>query len=107
MILSESIILAVFVFSMCGVLIILARKIPALNTLPKNGTIGIKKHHVIENVENKLKAFGLAFEKQIYLHKVLSFIKVTTLKIETKVDHLLHNLRKKAQEVEKKSRKKK
>lgn len=97
----ESIILAIFVVSLGGVLLILSRKLPVLNALPQNGTTGIKKHQIILEAENKIKDFITFFEKQIFLHKLLSWIKVMTLKIETKVDHLLHNIRKKAQEVDK------
>ena len=103
----ELIILAVFVASLAGVLYILFRKLPALMTLPQNGSTGIKKHDVILNIENRIKSFFLAVEKQVYLHKILSWTKCLTLKIETKVDHLLHNIRKKAQEVDKNLKEKK
>ena len=97
----ESIILAIFVCSFGGVLFILARKIPVLITLPQNGTTGIKKHHYILEAETKIKNVFSFFEKQIYLHKLLSWVKVMTLKIETRVDHSLHNIRKKAQKTKK------
>jgi len=77
---------------------ILARKIPVLNNLPQNGTTGIRKHYYIVNIEHKIKDFFIFFEKQIFLHKFLSFVKVMTLKIETKVDKSLHKIRKKAQQ---------
>jgi len=89
----ETIILAIFVCSFGGVLFVLARKIPVLSNLPQNGTTGIKKHHYILETEQKIKAFFNFFEKQIYLHKLLSWVKVMTLKIETKVDKLLHKIR--------------
>ncbi len=79
---------------------ILARKIPVLVTLPQNGKTGIRKHHYIVETEQKIKNIFLFFEKQILLHKLLSFVKVMTLKIETKVDHLLHSIRKKAQKID-------
>ena len=85
----------IFIISLGGVLFILARKAPALGALSQNGTTGIKKHHYILGVENKIKDIFLAFEKQIYLHKFLSWAKVMILKLETKVDHLLHSIRKK------------
>jgi len=97
----ESIISIIFVVSFGGVLFILARKLPVLSSLPQNGTTGIRKHHSILHVENKIKDFFLFFEKQIFLHKFLSWVKVMTLKIETKVDHSLHNIRKKAQKIDK------
>ena len=82
-------------------MLILARKIPVLNTLSQNGTTGIKKHHYILEIEQKINDIFISFEKQIFLHKLLSWIKIMTLKIEVRVDHLLHRIRKKAQEVDK------
>ena len=40
-------------------------------------------------------------EKQIFMHKFLSWTKVMTLKIETRIDALLQKIRKKAQQVDK------
>lgn len=97
----ESIILAIFVCSFGGALFILIRKIPVLSSLPQNGTTGIRKHRTILGVENKVKDIFVFFEKQIFLHKLLSWIKIMTLKIETWVDKNLHNIRKKAQKVDK------
>jgi hypothetical protein len=97
----ELIILIIFILSFGGLVLLLLRKAPALNSLPHDGTTGIKKHHIILDFENKVKEVVVYFEKQIFLHKFLSWIKVMTLKIETKVDHLLHNIRKKAQKVDK------
>jgi hypothetical protein len=91
----ESIILIIFVVSLGGVIFILARKMPVLHTLPQNGNTGFKKHHIILDIEKRIKEFFIYFEKQIYLHKFLSWVKVMTLKIETKVDHLLHSIRQK------------
>jgi len=93
----ESIALIIFVVSLGGVLIMLEKKMPALSSLPQNGTTGIKKHKIILDIENKFKDFILFFKNQIFFHKLLSWIKVITLKIETRVDHLLHKIRKKAQ----------
>ncbi len=91
----DLILFIIFVLSFGGVLFILARKLPVLASLPQNGKTGIRKHNIILNAENKIKNVLLAFEKQIYLHRFLSFVKVMTLKIETKVDSLLCDIRKK------------
>ena len=96
----------IFVVSFGGILFILARKIPALNTLSQNASAGVKEHQIILNLENKIKDILVSFEKQIFLHKLLSWTKVMTLKIETRVDVLLHRIRKKAQEIDKKAEKK-
>lgn len=98
----ESIVLIIFVLSLGGVLLILIRKIPILTSLPQNGESGIKEHKLVIGLGDKVKAVVTAIEKQIFLHKFLSWVKVMTLKIETKVDHLLHKIRKKAQQVDKK-----
>jgi len=103
----EIIILSIFALSFCGLAFILARKIPVLNNLPHNGTTGIRKHYYILEAEHKIKNIFNFFEKQIYLHKLLSWVKVMTLKIETRVDHSLHKIRKKSQEVNKKLKEKK
>jgi hypothetical protein len=96
----DTIISIIFICSLGGILFILARKIPDLNLLPQTGSAGIRDHHIILNIENKIKNILISFEKQIFLHKFLSWVKVMTLKIETRVDHLLHNIRKKAQRVD-------
>jgi hypothetical protein len=97
----ESIIFVIFIISFCGAVFILAHKIPVLNSLPQNGTTGIKKHRIILETENKIKGFFQAIEKQIFLHKFLSWVKCMILKVEVKIDHLLHNIRKKAQKEKK------
>lgn len=98
----ESIILAIFVCSFGGALLIFIHKIPVLNSLPQNGSSGIKEHKLVVGFQNKIKSVLIAFEKQIFFHKFLSWVKVITLKVETKVDHLLHRIRRKAQQVDKK-----
>jgi hypothetical protein len=103
----EFIISAILICSLGGALFILYRKLPVLNSLPQNGTTGIREHHVILNIENKIKAIFIYFEKQIILHKVLSWTKVLTLKIETKVDHLLHGIRAKAKKIDQERKEKK
>jgi len=90
----ESIILAIFILSLGVVLLILIRKIPVLSSLSQTGSAGIREHHVVLNIQNRMSKVAVFFEKQILFHKFLSFVKVTTMKIETKVDNLLHNIRK-------------
>jgi len=97
----ELIFFVIFTISLGGFILILARKVPALTTLPQNGTSGIKKHHYILSVENKIKEILFFFKKQILLHKFLSWVKVMTLKLEIKIDHSLHSIRKKSQQIDK------
>ena len=96
----ESIVLIILVCSFGGILLIFVRKIPVLNSLPQNGNAGIRNHHFILNAENKIKGFFVYFEKQIFLHKFLSWVKVMTMKIETRIDVVLHKIRKKAQQID-------
>ena len=98
----ESIVLIIFVCSFGGIILILVRKLPELNGLPQTGNIGIRDHHIVLNIERKIKDILVLIEKQIFLHKFLSWVKVMTLRVETKIDKRLHKIRKKAQEKGKK-----
>ncbi len=104
----ELIVFIIFLFSLLAIAFILLKKIPALAALPQNGHHGIKKSEFILNIEKRIKDFHFKFfHKQVFLHKILSFIKVWILRIETKIDTRLHGIRKKAQEIEKQIKKKK
>jgi len=103
----QLIVLIIFVLSLGGILFILARKMPILVELPQNGSTGFKKHRVILDAEKKIKEVSVFFEKQILLHKLLSWIKCLTIKTEVKIDHLLHSIRKKAQKIDKDLKEKK
>ncbi len=98
----------IFMVSTLGIIAILCSKVPQLVKLPQNGTIGFRKHELVARVEKKIKDthFHL-FEKQMLLHKILSFAKVYALKAETKIDALLHKIRKDAQQLDKKAKEKK
>ena len=98
--------LIIFIISLGGIVFIIARKVPALVLLPQNGKIGLRNHKFILNIEEKIKNILLSFEKQIILHKILSWLKCLVLKIETQIDHLLHGIRKKAKEKKEKENKK-
>ena len=99
--------LIIFICSIGGIVFILFRKVPVLVGLSKNGKIGIRDHRLILNIENRIKEVFLSFKKQIFLHKFLSWVKVMTLKAETKIDAYLHSIRKKAQQVDKELKDKK
>lgn len=86
---------------------ILYRKAPVLVKLPEKGHHGIPKAKIISHIEEKVKDAHSLIKKQIILHKVLSWVKVLTLKTETKIDTLLHKIRKKAQQIDKDSKNKK
>ncbi len=98
----------IFIVSMTGVAVILYKKVPVLVELPQNGHHGLKKPEFIVNLEKKIKKHHFHFfEKQMFLHHLLSKTRIFVLKAESKIDHLLQDIRKKAQELEKGKRKKK
>lgn len=103
----QLIVFIIFLISTLIVAIMLYRKIPVLVELPQNGHHGIKKPKLVMNVENKIKDFYFHFfKKQMLLHKLLSWSKVSILKLENRIDVLLHGVRKKTQEVTKQSNRK-
>jgi|SRR3989344_8856115 len=100
--------LIIFVFSILGIIYILYKKIPVLTELPKNGYHGFKKPEFISNLERKIKERHFYFfEKQMFLHKILSKLRVLTLKVEKRIDIILGGIRKKAQELDKNIKNKK
>lgn len=103
----QLIVFIIFLLSTLGVAFIIYKKIPVLVELPQNGHHGIKKPELILSVEERLKDFYFHFfKKQILWQKILSFTKVWVLKIENRIDILLHGARKKTQEVVKETKRK-
>ena len=96
----------IFIFSVLGIIFILYRKIPQLLKLPQKGTFGIKEHHYFLEAERRMEKFFINFEKQVYLHRLLSWVKVMTMKLEIRIDHLLHGIRKKAQKLDEETKRK-
>lgn len=95
----------IFLISVLGIIFILAKKIPALIQLPQNGHHGFKKPAKVASLEKKIRdKYFHFFEKQMLLQKLLSKARVWILKIERKIDILLHGIRKKAQELDKKKK---
>jgi len=88
----------IFIISFAGLGFILYKKMPTLLTLPESKNNIIRDHHIILNAENKIKEIFVYFEKQIWLHKFLFWIKCIVSKIEHGLDDWLHKIRKKAQE---------
>jgi hypothetical protein len=97
----NSIILIIFFISIGGILLILIKKVPVLCTLPKNGGTGFKENKIILCIEEKVKDLLIYFKKQIYLHKILSWVKIIAIKIETKVEDIMRGIRKNAQKIDK------
>jgi hypothetical protein len=98
----------IFLVSTLVVAFILLKKIPVLAELPQNGHHGFKKPTVVSDIEKKVRDFHFHFfKKQMLLHKLLSWSKVRILKIEHKIDTMLHGVRKKSQEVAKETKRRK
>lgn len=95
---AELIIAIIFIVSLCGAIFMAARKMPVLNTLPKNGSTGFRNNKLVSKAENKLKKINSFFSNGIILHKFLSWLKCRIIKAETLVDSVLHGIRKKAKE---------
>src|SRR3989344_2714967 len=101
----QLIVFIIFLASLSVIIFILHKKIPVLVSLPQNGHHGLKKPKFISKIEKKVKDTHFHFfEKQMFLHKLLSKAKVWILKTETKIDNLLHGIRKNAQELDSKKK---
>lgn len=83
--------------SLCGIIVILIRKIPVLAELPVDNT---KKTGFLEKIKNKMgdRKILNGFSSEILLQKLLSKIRITTLKIENKTSNWLSKLRQKSLE---------
>ena len=95
--------LLVFLVSLLAIASILYKKIPVLVELPQNGDHGIKKPEFLLKIEHMIREKHFHFfKKQMFLHKLLSKSKIFVLKIEKRIDILLHGIRKNVQELDKK-----
>lgn len=83
--------------SLIGIGVILFKKIPILNELPEipaKFDLTVKLLRIKEKIKN-LKCFK-SFSFEIILQKILSKIRILTLKLESKIDRYLQKLRKKS-----------
>jgi len=98
----------IFLLSLSGIVFILGRKAPILVKLPQNGHHGLKKHPIIVKIENKIKHHHFhLFLRPMWLQRILSFTKIWILRSERKIDHLSQVIRKKVQQADKETKKKK
>lgn len=87
--------LIVFIFSLVGMGIILFRKIPVLLELPETEPSQLNLKNFFSKVKNLNPLKGISFE--MFLQKILSRIRVLTLKTDSKTSNWLQKLREKAQ----------
>jgi len=83
----------VFALSILGIGVITFRKIPILAQLEITEEKKIKKWKIFSKFKEKIKT--IPFE--IFLQKILSKIRILTLKVENKTANLLQKLREKSQ----------
>lgn len=93
----ELIALIIFLISLIGMGVIIIRKIPILAELPLEE---IEKPSTLEKIKKKIKNNGTlkSFSGEILLQKLLSKIRIITLKTENKTGVWLTKLRKRSLE---------
>lgn len=94
MIILEIFLLSLLVFSLIGIALILFRKIPVLVKLPEARLVGESLFHKIKKGVARLPG-AQKFDYELYLQKMLSKVRVLTLKTETKTGNWLERLRQK------------
>jgi len=104
---AELIVTIIFVISVLGIVFISSRKAPALVELPQNGKTVLPGSGFAPKIQEKINSFLLVFKRQIFLHKILSWVRVLTLKVESKIDSVMHGIRKNAQKIDKELKDKK
>lgn len=84
--------------SIFGILVISIRKIPALKTLPETGSKGFLPAFLF-GLKGKIQniPFLKSSSLEMFLQKVLSKIRVLTLKVENRIACWLQNLRQRSQ----------
>lgn len=100
--------LAIFLVSMVLIFLMVSKKIPMLLELPEQGHHGFTTPRVIADVQKKIrdKHFHF-FQKKMLLHGILSRSRLLILKLEKQLDTVLSGIRKNAQELDKKTKKRK
>lgn len=102
----ELIVTIIFVVSVLGIVFISLRKAPVLVELPQNGKAVLPGSDFASKISGKINNFLLLFKKQIFLHKILSQVKILMLKAESKIDSTMHGIRKNAQKIDKETKEK-
>ena len=95
---TELIAIIILVFSLLGMGVIILRKIPILVTLPEV-VPKKKKESLISRLKKEIKKINpfRNFSYEIFLQKILSKIKILSLKSENKTSGWLQKLREKSQ----------
>ncbi len=97
---AELIAIFIFVCSLLGMVVIIWRKIPVLAGLPEVFVQTEKEKFSLKEKIKKINPFKSSFF-EVFFQKVLSKIRILTLKVENKTDKYLQRLREKAQKKKK------
>jgi len=91
---SEKISLIILIFSFLGLIILILRKMPILVSLPKNEEVVLGTGFF-----SKIKSFPVfkSFSFEVFLQRIISRIRVLSLKTDHKTFHWLKKLREKNQ----------
>jgi len=99
---AELIAITILIFSLIGIGVILFRKIPVLAELPEiPSQIRLKKERFLFlRIKTKIKELPIlkSFSGEIFLQKLLSRIRILTLKVDIKTFNWLKKLREKSQQ---------
>lgn len=88
----------IFIGSLAGMLVIALKKIPALIKLPQNvsvKTIGVKGP--FSDLQKGISSLSEKFSFERLLQKMLSKVRILTLKTDNRTSHWLERLREKSQ----------
>jgi hypothetical protein len=91
----ELIVLGIFIYSLICLGIIFYQKIPLLLELPETAPAPFNWKEFLKKIKNLIPFKGLSLE--IFLQKILSKIRILTLKTDNKTSTLLQKLREKSQ----------
>lgn len=91
----ELIALVVFIGSLIGIVIIVLQKIPVLLELPETSPTPFNWKELLIKIKNLLPLRDFSFE--IFLQKILSKIRILTLKTDSKTSNWLQKLRERTQ----------
>lgn len=89
--------LVILFFSLVGIGVLIYKKMPLLKTLPEKRDSKINWQNIFSNFKNSSFFKNLYFNFNVFLQKILSKIKILTLKVENKVSYWLRELKKHSQ----------
>lgn len=94
----EIILLIFLLISLAGMVFIVAKKIPFLVNLPVKSLPSLPRESLLLRLKSRAKNLPAAetIHYEIYLQKILSRVRIITLKVEQKIAYWLEKLRQKS-----------